>query len=48
VVAEQQLREVLGTTSTPQQAVDRFAELVEEAGAPDNFAYVVVDALARS
>jgi hypothetical protein len=28
--------------------VDRFAELVEEAGAPDNFAYVVVDAPVRT
>lgn len=43
VVAEPRLRHVLETAGTPRDAVDRLADLVHDAGAPDNAAYVVVD-----
>ncbi|MGP4015793.1 MerR family transcriptional regulator [Saccharopolyspora sp. 5N708] len=45
VVPEHRLRHVLDTASTPREAVDRCAELVHDAGAPDNAAFIVVDAL---
>ncbi|MCI2423240.1 MerR family transcriptional regulator [Saccharopolyspora sp. K220] len=48
VLPEQQLRHVLETADTPREAVDRFTDLVHHAGAPDNAAYVVVDAFASS
>ncbi|MEU5845871.1 MerR family transcriptional regulator [Saccharopolyspora shandongensis] len=45
---EQQLRETLGAAGDPEEAADRFTGLIRDAGAPDNFAFVVVDALARA
>lgn len=47
VVAEHRLRHVLEVAGTPSQAVDHLTELVYGAGAPDNAAFVVVDALVR-
>ncbi|MCP2256603.1 protein phosphatase [Streptoalloteichus tenebrarius] len=48
VIPEQQIHQVLDTASDPQEAVDRFTQLTYDAGAPDNIACVVVDALAAS
>lgn len=44
-IGEQELARVLTTASTPQHAVDRCVELVHAAGAPDNVACLVVDAV---
>jgi protein phosphatase len=44
VVPEHRLRQVLDEATTTQDAVDGLTELVHAAGAPDNAAYIVVDA----
>lgn len=41
VLPETQLHRVLDQATTPEDTVDRFADLVTKAGAPDNFACVV-------
>ncbi|MDT7725213.1 MAG: family protein phosphatase [Actinomycetota bacterium] len=48
VLPELRLRHVLHTARTPREAVDHFTRLVHDAGAPDNVAYVVIDALTRT
>jgi PPM family protein phosphatase len=45
-VADARLRHVLDTAATPGQAVYHLTELVHDAGAPDNVAFVVIDAQA--
>lgn len=44
VLDEQELREVLETAATPQEAVDELVQRVHKAGAPDNLSCVVIDA----
>jgi protein phosphatase len=44
VVPEPRLRQTLDEAATPQEAVDHLTELVHAAGAPDNAAYIVVEA----
>lgn len=46
VLSEHQLHDVLDTAATPQDAVNHFARLVDDAGAPDNCAWIVLDSVA--
>ncbi len=48
VVPDQLLCQVLDAAATPQDAVDRFIELVNDGGAPDNVSCVVADVVTRS
>ncbi|MDA3644605.1 MerR family transcriptional regulator [Saccharopolyspora indica] len=48
VLSEQALHDVLDSATDPQEAVDRFAQQVHDAGAPDNIACVVIDAVPRT
>lgn len=47
VLGEQRVSEVLGAASDPREAVDRFATLVAEEGAPDNVTCLVADVVAK-
>jgi protein phosphatase len=48
VVGERRLRETLHAATDPDAAADDLARLVNDAGAPDNFACIVIDARAAA